>query len=116
MTFRRKPQEPRRLTGARVTLKAEHRDQVTGKVHGHEWEITGWFKWDGSSAETRQWQLSEAVKSLQGTCLPDRIAWAENLAAYVAANTPYGWSDGDPDCVMIEVVRHKEGLLARWEA
>lgn len=114
--FRRKPQEPRKLTGARAVLKADHRDQASGVVHGHEWEITAWWNWTGTSAEIRQHQLESTLKHFQGNCLPDRLAWAENLAAYVGTNMEHGWSVGDPDCVAVDIVRHKEGLLARWEA
>jgi hypothetical protein len=113
--FRRKPQQSRRLTGARTILKAEHRDQATGVVHGHEWEITAWWRWTGTSAEVRQHQLNETIEPYQDKCLPDSIAWAENLASYIGRNMEHGWSAGDPDCVIVEVVRHKEGLLARWE-
>lgn len=111
--FRSKPKE-RRLTGARAILKADHRDQITGEVHGHEWEITAWWRWTGTSAEIRKHQLNETIKGLQGKCLPDRIAWGENLARHIADNMENGWSIGDPDCVLVEIVRHKEGLLARW--
>lgn len=116
MIFRRKPKEPRKLTGARAILKAEHRDQVTGVVHGHEWEITALWRWTGTSGEIRKRQLDKTIERLQGTCLPDRIAWAENLAEYVAENMSNGWGAGDSDCIMVEIARHKEGLFARWVA
>lgn len=114
--FRRKPKEPRKLTGARIVLKANHRDQSTGVVHGHEWEITAWWRWTGTSAEIRQHQLRVTIEPFQGKCLPDNIAWAEPLAEHIGQNMAHGWSEGDPDCVMVEIARHNEGLYARWVA
>lgn len=116
MIFRRKNKAPRQLTGARAILKATHRDQATGEVHGHEWEITAWWRWTGTSAEIRRYQLDETLQPLQGKCLADSIAWGEPLAKHIADNMENGWTCGDPNCVMVEIARHKERLYARWEA
>jgi hypothetical protein len=119
LIFRRKREEPRKLTGARAVLKASHRDQATGRVHEHEWEITAWFPYTGTSAEIRLFELRKQLERLEGTCLADRIAWAEPLAEHIARgiNTEwacYGASDKEDRCVAVEIVRHKEGLLGGW--
>lgn len=117
MIFRRKPKE-QRLTGARAVLKADHRDQITGEAHGHEWEITAWWPYCGTSAEIRQRELEIQIKRLENTCLPDRIAWAENLARHIAhgINTEWSCYGGYGSCCLVEIARHKEGLFARWSS
>lgn len=62
MMFGRREQ---RMTGARAILKADHRDQISGEVHGHEWEITAWWRWTGASAEVRKHQLEETIKAIR---------------------------------------------------
>jgi hypothetical protein len=114
--FWRKSKKPQKLTGARGTLRASHRDQATGDVHNHEWEITAWWPYNGTSGEVRRHQLEEQIKSLEGRCLPDQIAWAENLAEYIvhAINSEYACYGGYGTCCLAEIVRHDERLLARW--
>jgi hypothetical protein len=122
MIFRRKREEPIKFTGARAVLKASHRDQATGKVHEHEWEITAWFPYTGTSGEIRLFELKKQIERLEGTCLADRIAWAEHLAAHIASgiNTEWdcygGTGDKNDRCVAVDIARYKEGLFARWEA
>lgn len=116
MIFRRKKQTPRKLTGVGTILSASHRDQRTGQVHGHTWEITAWFLHDGVDVGVRQHQLNEVIKLLDHKCLPDRIAWGEALAEHIAATLPHGWGNGDPSCVAVDVSRPLERIYARWEA
>jgi hypothetical protein len=117
MIFRRRKQA-RRLTGARAILKADHRDQITGEVHSHEWEIIAWWPYNGTSAEVRRSELDTQIKYLEGRCLPDSIAWAENLAAHIghAINSEYACYGGYGSCCRVEIARDKERLYARWKA
>jgi hypothetical protein len=99
-------------------LRAKHRDQITGEVHPHEWEITAWWPYNGTSAEVRQFELKTQIERLENRCLPDRIAWAENLAAHIAEaiNTEWSCYGGYGSCCRVEISRHEERLYARWDA
>ncbi len=116
MIFRRTPKQERRLTGVGAVLSASHRDQVTGQVHGHTWEITAWFIYDGTDQSIRKYQLNEVVDSLDHRCLPDKIAWGEALAKHIGTHMPHGYGYGDPACVAVEANRPLERIYARWEA
>jgi hypothetical protein len=110
----------RRLTGVRAILSAAHRDQVTGQVHGHTWEIVAWFLFRGTDQSIHGHTLSEVVKRLDHTCLPDTIAWGEALAEHIwkAVNTEHTWrgDGGSWDCIAVDVNRPSEGIFARFEA
>lgn len=113
--FKRKRPESRLLTGVGAVLSASHRDQQTGQIHGHTWEITAWFRYDGTDKDVRQYQLNKVVDRLDHRCLPDRIAWGESLARHIGLTMPYGYADGDPSCIAVEVRREPERIYARWE-
>lgn len=105
----------RQLTGVGAILSASHRDQVTGQVHGHTWEVTAWFRHDGTDQSIRKHQLDKMIATLDHRCLPDRIAWGEALAKHIGENMEYGWSTGDPNLVAVDVNRPLERIYARWE-
>jgi hypothetical protein len=122
--FGRSPQAaPRLLTAATVILSADHRNQETGEVHAHTWKITAWVgqeKWSGriENAISLQRSMENWRERHSGKCLPDTIAWGENIAADVA-----GWLSQDIGrdeyCPMYDVravlvERDEEGLSAAW--
>lgn len=105
------------LTGVTASLTASHRSREHGDVHEHTWRITAWIKpYRQTNALHRRDELLEWIARHEGTCLPDEIAWAEDMARDVMeAMTPdwggySGWL-GTVECV--EISRENEGLLAR---
>lgn len=117
--FFRSKREHRRLTGVGAVLSAAHRDQTTGQVHGHTWEITAWFRYKGTDQAVRKHVLDLVVGRLDHTCLPDKIAWGEALAEHIwyGVNTEYScYGDGPWDCVAVDVNRPSERIFARFEA
>lgn len=100
---------PTVLTGARVTLEAQHRDRISGNVHGHTWLITAWVR-SGGNAQYLQAELSKWSCQYEGKCLPDRIAWGEDMAADVARHLR--GEHWEP--VRVSISREKEGLFAEW--
>ena len=107
-------------TGATVKLRAEHRDRVTGKVHSHTWQITALV--DASrnrcptDATSVRRHLQRWVDQHSGTCLPDRIAWAEDMARDVEAHMEedVGREGYQPlfEVRAIVIEREDEGLCA----
>jgi hypothetical protein len=115
-----KPKPTARLmTGVTAILSASHRDQKTGQIHGHTWEITAWFQFK-AHVDQSTWShcLRDIVAPLDHTCLPDAIAWGERLAEYVgnSLNAPYWDGPATRDCVAVDVARPSERIYARWEA
>lgn len=100
---------PTVLTGARVTLEAQHRDRISGNVHGHTWIITAWVS-AGGNAHYLQAELSKWSCQYDGKCLPDRIAWGEDMATDVAQHL----SGEHWEPVRVNISREKEGLFAEW--
>lgn len=120
--FRKAPKPTvRALTGVRATLSATHRNRSTGDVHGHTWSVTLWFR----SATSRQAcavhlrnDLAKYLSRYEGKCLPDKLAWAEDLALAVLRDmTPHpdGYDGRLGEIVAVEISREREGLLARAE-
>lgn len=104
------------LTGATANLTANHRSRDHGDVHEHTWQITVWFEtYNQTNALHLRSDLLNWIKRYEGKCLPDEIAWAEDMAKRIERDlTPdcdgySGWM-GRIHSVLIE--RHKEGLLA----
>ena len=117
--FRSKPKAPRRLTGVRTVLSAAHRDQRTGQIHGHTWEVVAWFLYNGTDQSVRKHTLEAVVKRLDHTCLPDKIAWGEALAEHICheVNDEYScYGASSLDCIAVDVNRPSEGIFARYEA
>ncbi len=106
------------LTGVRAELTADHRSRDTGKVHGHTWIVTVWLHQGNNAVMVRE-HLASLVSHYDGKCLPDNIAWAEDLAAYIFHQmecAASGWGAWMQPPVSVEITREKEGLLARVEA
>jgi len=110
------------LTGASGTLTAMHRDRSTGEVHQHIWEITVWVTaWQmqkQQDAKSVQRHLDKWTSNYSGKCLPDRIAWAEDMATHIADHfsIDIGREVYCPlfEVRAVEISREKEGLKALW--
>lgn len=115
---------PTVLTGATVILSADHRNQETGIVHAHTWKITAWVGRMRAGRFDNAIYLQKHMEAWRvrysGKCLPDEIAWGENIAADVA-----GWLGQDVgrdefvpmyDVRAVLVERDEEGLSAAWIA
>lgn len=112
---------PTVLTAATVILSADHRNQETGDVHAHTWKITAWVarqNYKTPNATYLQHWMEKWREPLSGKCLPDTIAWGENIAAdmaeWLGQNVSY---EGDTplfDVRAVLVERDEEGLSAAW--
>lgn len=105
----RTPSKAETLTGVGALLEAQHRSR-SGDVHGHTWDIMAWFSFDGHDALGARRELEQILAPHQGKCLPDAIAWAENLAPWIAGQFEYR----QPVCVT--VARPDVRLFAQWRA
>ena len=112
---------PTVLTAATVILSADHRNQETGDVHAHTWKITAWVGPERSKtpdATCLQHWMEKWREQHSGTCLPDRIAWGESIAAdmveWLQGNAYGGVRLFDVRTVLVE--RDEEGLSAAWFA
>jgi len=120
--FRRPQPKPVSLTGARSTLTASHRSRDSGDVHQHTWAITVWvpsqLPWGPQNALNVQAHLETWIAQHSGKCLPDRIAWAEDMARNIAEHfsQDVGREEYTPmfEPQAVEIFREKEGLLALW--
>lgn len=95
-----------KLTGVGASLHASH-DDPSGELprHWHSWEIIAWFPYL-IDARIRRAQVDKNIAELQGSHLPREIAWAENLAEYLAGRML--------GCVEIEIRRPGEQFYAKW--
>lgn len=116
---------PTVLTAATVILSADHRNQETGDVHAHTWKITAWVgpqKWSRriENATSLQMSMEQWRGRHSGKCLPDKIAWGENIAADMAEwlGQDVGRDEFVPmyDVRAVLVERDEEGLSAAWIA
>lgn len=110
----------RKLTGVRASLNASHRNRTTGVVHGHRWNVTLWFLSYSSPADAVHLRnaLTEYLARYEGKCLPDKLAWAEDLACAIMHGMtpdPHGYDGRLGEVVAVEISREREGLLARAE-
>lgn len=99
------------LTGATSSLTASHRSRDSGDVHEHTWNVTVWATGQPNAVRLRE-ELDRVLSSFSGKCLPDRLAWAEDLAAEIARDMACPWDSYA--VVEVEIVRPKERLQARW--
>lgn len=111
------------LTAATVELRAEHRDKDSGKVHPHQWKITAWVgrrKWETVNATYLQKHMLDWTGRYNGTCLPDSIAWGEDIARDMAEwlSQDIGREGYLPlfNVHAVVVERPAEGLSAAWIA
>ncbi len=111
------------LTAATVELRAEHRDQHTGRVHPHQWKITAWVRQSrGQTINSIYLQktMLEWIERHNGTCLPDSMAWGEDIARDMAVWLGQGIGRDsivplfNVHAVLVE--RPAEGLSAAWIA
>lgn len=94
------------LTGVSGHFSATHRDPESGKLHGHTWLVTAWFRnVCRSDARIHQAALDALLKRLDHTELPDDLSWGEDIARQIAV---IGGVDE------VEVSRPAERIHARW--
>lgn len=94
-------------TGVGAILSASHEDRVTGKLHGHSWEIITWHNCvDENDAVILQTHLATLLKAFDHTILPQSLSRAEDFAAAIMRLSP-------PTCVEVEVRRPLERIYAR---
>lgn len=99
----------RALTGVGGHFSAAHHDHFSGKLHGHTWEVTAWFR-RGSDARGLACRLKCILARLDHSELPAGLAWGEDIAEWI------GTQFDDNACVAVDVVREAELIYARWEA
>lgn len=105
--FRKAP-DIRKATGVRATLNATHRNRLTGEVHGHTWDVLLVFQ--STSGQACAVRLRNDLR-----CLPDKIAWAEDMAEAILQDMtpdPGGYDGRLGEVVAVEISREREGLLA----
>ncbi len=94
-------------TGVGGILSASHVDRLTGKTHGHSWEVVAWHNCENENdAVVLQNHLTTLLKAWDHTVLPPELASAEGLAFAVMRLSP-------PSCIEVEVRRPLERLYAR---
>lgn len=113
MMWFRKRQSERRLTGVGAVMCVSHRDQETGQMHGHTYEVNVWIPFGHvASALDLQRNLRLVIARLDHTVLPDELAWGEQLAAHIGRSMWVYHST----ITAVEVNRPLERIYARWEA
>lgn len=107
------------LTGVSATLNATHRRRERGDVHPHTWDITVWVNPIGQvNAVHLRDDLNKWLSKFEGKCLPDNLAWAEDLAIAVAQGMtpdPSGYDGWLGEVIAVDIRRDAERLLARIE-
>lgn len=94
-------------TGVGGILSASHLDRLTGKMHGHSWEVIAWHQCaNENDAVVLQNHLATLLKAWDHTVLPPELARAEDLAAAIKRLSA-------PSCVEVEIRRPLERLYAR---
>lgn len=97
-------------TGVGGILSASHVDRLTGKTHGHSWEVIAWHQCaNENDAVVLQNHLTNLLKVWDHTVLPPDLARAEDLASAILKLSP-------PSCVEVEIRRPLERLYARSSA
>jgi 6-pyruvoyl-tetrahydropterin synthase len=96
------------LIGVSGHFSAAHRDQLTGQIHGHTWQVRAWFKPPcRSDARCLKVALDAVLATLDHRLLPDELAWGEDIARVVATLA---------NVVAVEVDRPAEGICIHWSA
>jgi hypothetical protein len=108
-----KPTQTALRTGAKSTLRAEHRSRETGEVHLHFWQISVWTDRQVDAVMLKK-QLDNWVSRFEGKCLPDRIAWGEDMAGEImdCLTDHSGYFGYIANIDRVEIYRHNEGLYA----
>jgi 6-pyruvoyl-tetrahydropterin synthase len=93
------------LTGVSGHFSATHRTPE-GKLHGHTWHVTAWFKNNfRSDARVLKAMLDTMLSRLDHTELPDDLTWGEDIARQIAVLA---------NCQEVEISRPAERIHARW--
>lgn len=97
------------LIGVSGYFSAAHKDRDTGDIHGHTWKVTAKFETCEAPKDARLYKasLDALLKQWDHKTLPDKLAWAEDIAKAVGTLQ---------NCVEVEVARPLEGLYAWWIA
>lgn len=90
-------------TGVGGYFCAAHRDRLSGRVHGHTWDVVAWFA--TGDAEERKAELATVLATLDHSELPAGLAWSESIAAHILAQLG--------DCTEVLVSRPSERMFAR---
>jgi 6-pyruvoyl-tetrahydropterin synthase len=94
-------------TGVGAILSASHLDRLSGRTHGHSWEIVVWHQCQSENdAVMLQNHLANLLKVWDHTILPPELTRAEDLAAAIKKLSP-------PSCVEVEIRRPLERLFVR---
>lgn len=93
-------------TGVGSIICAAHKSR-DGRLHGHTWEVTAWWRYKGDNALELQGRLSDAVARFDHSLLPDDLAWGEAIARHIGEEL---------GCVAVDASRPAERIYARWEA
>ena len=74
-----------RMTAVGAVFCASHRGQGDRSgFHGHSYEVTAWFRYDGQDAEQLQAKLSVFLRShLDHGVLRDDLSRAEDMAYFI---------------------------------
>lgn len=97
-------------TGVGSILSASHVDRLTGKTHGHSWEVIAWHRCEHENdAVVLQNHLVNLLKPFDHTVLPPELSRAEDLAAAIMKLSP-------PSCIEVEIRRPLERVYARSRA
>ena len=90
-------------SGAGAILSVAHHDEA-GRLHGHTYEVIAWVADGGGDALDLQRELVRVCSDLDHKVLPQELARAEAIAAFIQRNT------GADE---VEVNRPLERLYAR---
>lgn len=94
-------------TGVGAFFSAAHADRLSGKMHGHTWEVTVWHRCEhDNDAVILQSHLTNLLRVWDHTVLPPELARAEDMAAAILKLSP-------PSACEVEIRRPAERLYAR---
>lgn len=105
------------FTGVGGIISAAH-SGPDGRMHGHTWEVTAWFRCPEKEIDEAeepcldavhlQNDLNAALSLPDHGILPDAISRGEDLAKWLGSQLN--------GCVRVDVFRTAERIYARWEA
>ena len=91
-------------TGVGWYFCAAHKDVETGKLHGHTWEVTAWFRSAKNAIELQE-ELKSVLLQYDHTELSDDMAWGEAISKDICLKL-----DG---CREVIISRQAERIYAR---
>lgn len=104
MKRKEQPKTAKVLTGVGSYFCAAHRDKLTGKLHGHTWDIVAWFISD-KNAVSLQSDLKGFLERFDHSVLDDDCSWGEELAKTILCSLE--------NCCEVEVRRESERIYAK---